>query len=211
VFSLDYRLAPEHRFPAALEDVLAAYAWLVEDGAPAERVVLAGDSAGGNLVILAAMRLRDLRQPTPAGLIALSPWTDLVGTGLSARANDGRDAMFHYENLAEFAQVYLGRDPRHVPEASPVSRDLSGLPAILLHVGSEELLLDDARRIHETVQRSGGVSRLSIYDGVAHGWQMLIPFVPEATASLREAAAFAAEQLGGFRTTSAGESERQRA
>jgi acetyl esterase/lipase len=196
VFSLDYRLAPEHRFPAALEDVLAAYAWLTAEAAPRQRIVLAGDSAGGNLVIAAAMRLRDLHQTPPAGLVVFSPWTDLAGTGASARGNDGRDVMFHLENLAEFASAYLGRPAHEVPDASPAMGELSGLPPILLHVGADEILLDDAVRIHDAVQRGGGISRLTIYEDVAHGWQMLAPFVPEATASLREAAAFAVGQLG---------------
>ncbi len=195
VFAAEYRLAPEHRFPAAVEDVLATYDWLLADGARGQPIALAGDSAGGNLVLGLAGRLRDLGRPPPACLVALSPWTDLAGAGPSARANDGRDPMFRFENLAAFAAVYLAGQPAQSPDVSPVYADLSGLPPLLLHVGSTEILLDDSQRVHESIQRAGGWSRLEVYDGLAHGWQMLVPLVPEATASLRDAARFMALHL----------------
>jgi acetyl esterase/lipase len=109
VFSLDYRLAPEHRFPAAVEDVLAGYEWLLATGAVGQSIALAGDSAGGNLVLAGSISLRDDGLPMPVCLVAFSPWTDLAGTGPSARENDGADPMFRYENLADFAGVYLER------------------------------------------------------------------------------------------------------
>jgi acetyl esterase/lipase len=193
--SIDYRLAPEHRYPAGLNDVLAVCDWLRRSGAPGERLALAGDSAGGNLILSAAMRLRDRGEPPPACIVAFSPWTDLTGSGPSARANDGRDAMFRFENLADFAQVYLGPSSGALREASPLFGNVAGLPPVLFHVGSTELLLDDSRRMHEAIRAAGGMSQLAVFEGATHGWQMLVPFVPEATGSLRAAASFVSSFL----------------
>jgi monoterpene epsilon-lactone hydrolase len=195
VLSVDYRLAPEHRFPAAHDDVSDAYEWLISTGVPSSAIALAGDSAGGNLVLALAVRLRDERRPSPACVVAFSPWTDLAGTGASALSNDGRCAMFRRENLADFAAAALGTAAPTTPSASPLYADWRGLPPVLLHVGSTELLLDDACRVHERIRATGGVSRLEIYDDVPHCWQILVPFVPEATASLRDAAAFITETM----------------
>lgn len=195
VFSVDYRLAPEYRFPTPLEDVVSACEWLLASAAPEERLALAGDSAGGNLALSATIRLRDRGGAAPACVVAFSPWTDLAGTGASARFNDGRDVMFRYDNLAAFAKVYLGGASAEDPDASPLHARLSGLPPVLLHVGSTELLLDDARRVHESIRRAGGTSDLKVFDEVAHGWQLLVPLVPEATASLTDAASFIASHL----------------
>jgi acetyl esterase/lipase len=190
VFSLDYRLAPEHRFPAALEDVLTAYQWLVETVAP-QPIALAGDSAGGNLVLGAAGVIRDQgRYPSPRCVVGFSPWTDLAGTGSSARTNDGYDPMFHYANIGEFADAYLGAAPASAPAASPVHADMAGLPPVLLHVGSNELLLDDSCRVHQAICSAGGRCELRIFQRVPHCWQLFAPLLPEATTSLAEAASF---------------------
>lgn len=190
VFCVEYRLAPEHRLPAAHDDVLAAYEWLLATGVPSHDIAIAGDSAGGNLVLALAVRLREHGRPAPSCIVALSPWTDLAGTGASIHANDNRCAMFRPENIADFASAALGGAPADDPAVSPLYADLSGLPAVLLHVGSTELLLDDARRVHEKILATGGASQIEIYEDVMHCWQMLAPFVPEATASLGAAAAF---------------------
>jgi len=198
VFSVDYRLAPEHRFPAAHDDVLAAYEWLLTTGVPSSAVALAGESAGGNLVLSLGVRLRDQQLPAPACIVAFSPWTDLAGAGHSVRANDGRCAMFRPENIADFAAATLGgAEPADSPAASPVYADLAELPPVLLHVGSTELLLDDARRVHDRIRATGGPSQLEIFDDVPHGWQMLAPLMPEATASLQAAATFIGQHIEG--------------
>jgi monoterpene epsilon-lactone hydrolase len=198
VFSVDYRLAPETRFPAALDDVAAAYRWLHATGAGGGRVAVVGDSAGGGLALSLALRARDEGWPAPACVVAFSPWTDLTGGGASVRANDGRDAMFRPENLRAFAAAYLGpgraRDAAH-PLASPAFAPLHGLPPLLLHVGSTELLLDDARRVHEGVRAAGGASTLVVLDDVMHGAQLLAGYVPEATRSVRDVGAFIAAHL----------------
>lgn len=190
VFSLDYRLAPEHRFPEALDDAVAAYRWLLEQGLSAGAISLAGDSAGGGLVLGALLRMRDAGLPLPACAVCFSAWTDLAGAGASVRFNDGRCAMFHTENIAEFAAVYLGGGSPFDPHASPVHADLSGLPPLLLQVGSTELLLDDTRAVHDKIREAEGVSELEVYDDVSHCWQMLDGFVPEARVALRRAAEF---------------------
>jgi acetyl esterase/lipase len=189
VFSANYRLAPEAPFPAALDDVIATYEWLVRETAGAP-IAIAGDSAGGGLTLSLAVHARDAGLPAPACLVGFSAWTDLAGRGRSVEENDGRDAMFRPENIPAFAAVYLGAAPADDPRASPVYAELRGLPPMLLQVGSTELLLDDSRRVHERVIAAGGTSQLSIYDDVHHGWQMLAAFVPEARAALGEAAAF---------------------
>jgi acetyl esterase/lipase len=128
VFSLDYRLAPEHRFPAALDDAVAAYRWLLDQGVSPAALGLAGQSAGGGLVLGALVRLRDEGVPLPAAAVCFSPWTDLTGGGDSVRLNDGRCPTFRPGNFVEFARAYLGEaSPRH-PHASPLFADLARLP-----------------------------------------------------------------------------------
>jgi acetyl esterase/lipase len=192
VFSLDYRLAPEHRFPAALDDAIAAYRWLLGQGIAPGSLALAGDSAGGGLVLATLLRARDEGMPLPACAVCLSPWTDLAGTGESLIANNGRCAMFRPENIPDFARIYLGAvTPKH-PYASPVYAELHGLPPLLFQVGDDELLLDDSRRVHDAVRRAGGRSTLEMTAGVFHVWQMLDGFLPEARAALLRAAEFIA-------------------
>ena len=191
VFSVDYRLAPENKFPAALEDVVAAYRWLLDKmGAEPSRLTVAGDSAGGGLTLALLLKAKELGLPLPACAVCFSPWTDLSAEGESIISNEDSCAMFTSENIYDFAAAYLGGHSARDPYASPVYGNLSGLPPVLLHVSSDELLLDDSRRIHDSIQKSGGDSTLHIFDGVSHGWQMLQGIVPEAKLSLLEAADF---------------------
>lgn len=195
VCSINYRLAPEHRYPAALDDAVAAYRTLLDQNIPPSSIALAGDSAGGGLVLGVLLRARASGLPLPACAAGLSPWTDLVGTGASAQGNNGKCAMFRPENLEAFATAYLaGASPRD-PLVSPVFAEMNGLPPLLFQVGSTELLLDDARRVHERVVQAGGRSRLTVYDDVPHCWQMLAGVVPEADAALQEIATFVREHL----------------
>lgn len=191
VFALDYPLAPEHRFPAALDNSVAAYRWLLEQkGLPASDISLAGDSAGGGLVLGTLLRARDSGLPLPSCAVCFSPWTDLAGTGASVLSNDGRCQMFRTENIAEFAAAYLGNASPLDPYASPAFADLGGLPPLLLQVGSTEILLDDSRRVDAKVREAGGISKLEIYDDLFHCWQMLDGIVPESRTALRQAATF---------------------
>jgi len=178
VLSIDYRLAPEARLPAAHDDVAAAFDWLCSSGMPSSRIAVVGDSAGGNLALSLAIRRRGEARSAPACVLAFSPWTDLAGRSASVRTNDGRCAMFRTENVGEFAAAALGDGGAESAAVSPVYAEFHDLPPVLLHVGSTELLLDDARRVHDGICRSGGESQLRVYDDGPHCWQMLVPFVP---------------------------------
>jgi monoterpene epsilon-lactone hydrolase len=197
VFSVDYRLAPEARLPAAHEDVVAAYESVIRSGVRSSEIALVGDSAGGNLVLSLAIQLRDHGAAAPACIVVFSPWTDLTGRSPSLHTNAERCAMFHPENMHDFAAAALGSGQPAKALVSPVYADLHDLPPVLLHVGSTELLLDDARRVHDRILQSNGESLLRVYDDVPHCWQMLFPFVPEAIASLRETATFIDAALSG--------------
>lgn len=195
VFSLDYRRAPENLYPAAIDDAFAAYRWLLGQGFAAEKIAVAGDSAGGGLALSLLLKIRDENLPMPACGVCFSTWADLTGESESVRSNDGLCAMFRTENIKEFADVYLGdSSPRDV-YASPALAELHGLPPVLLQVGSTELLLDDARTVHNKIQTSGGISELQIYDDLAHGWHLLDGLVPEARAALRQAVKFIARNI----------------
>jgi monoterpene epsilon-lactone hydrolase len=190
VFTPDYRLAPEHRFPAALDDVLAAYRGLLHDGVDPAQLLVAGNSAGGGLALAACVALRDRGEPLPAGLALFSPWTDLAMTGSSIETNRDRDAMFHCDFLVPASRIYLGgADPRH-PLASPLYADLTGMPIMHVQVGRNEAMYDDSRRIVDKVRASGGEAHLDEWESVPHGWQLFTATVPEAGESLDTAAGF---------------------
>lgn len=197
VFSADYRLAPEYRFRHAVDDVFDDYRRLLLDQkSDGGGIALAGDSAGGGLVLALLVRIRDEGLALPSCAVCFSPWTDMTGSGASVRANDGRCAMFRPASIPQFASAYLGGAEPTDPLASPAFADLGRLPPILLQVGSTELLLSDSERVHEAIQEARGAreadaaSRLKIYEDVPHCWQMLDGFVPEARIALAEAAEF---------------------
>jgi acetyl esterase/lipase len=187
VFNVDYRLAPEHPFPAAIDDVYSAYRWLADQ---AGIVAVAGDSAGGGLALSLATRVRDANFAAPASVVCFSPWVDLAGTGESRYTNAERDAMFAPNNVDQFARAALGGASPSNPLASPFYADLSGLSPLYLEVGADEQLLDDARRVHGKVIASGGDSTLHIVEGVFHAWQLCAHLMPEANQSLDAASEF---------------------
>lgn len=193
VFSLNYRRAPEHRFPDALDDAVAAYRWLINRGIEPGKIALAGDSAGGGLVLATLLKVRDEKLPLPACAVCFSPWTDMTGESETIQSNDGRCAMFYPENIGEYGRAYLGETSPYEPYASQVFAELNNLPPVLLQVGSTELLLDDSRRIHDKLQAAGGISRLEIFDDVSHCWQMYDGIVPEARIALKQAVDFIRE------------------
>jgi monoterpene epsilon-lactone hydrolase len=195
-FSLDYRLAPEARFPAALDDALAAYRLLLASGRPAESIVIAGDSAGGGLALATLVALRDAGDPLPAGGVLFSPWTDLAASGASIRINDGADPMFSGPAIGRAAKLYLGDTPATHPYASPVYADLHGLPPLFIQAGSTEVLLDDSRRVAENARSEGVPVELQVWPNMPHVWQIFTPFIPEARRALDGAAAFVREVAG---------------
>jgi monoterpene epsilon-lactone hydrolase len=190
VFGLDYRLAPEHRFPAGLDDAVAGYRWLLSAGIDSKAIAIVGDSAGGGMTLALALRIREAGEPLPGCLACLSPWTDMTGNSNSLAENSERDPMFVAEDVERYASAYLGDHLRDDPLASPLLADLSGLPPMLIQVGRTEVLLDDARNLHEKVRAAGGSSKLHIYENVPHGWHYGAPFVPETREALREVAEF---------------------
>ncbi len=189
---LDYRLAPEHPFPAALADATAAYHWLVTTGFKPEHMVLAGDSCGGGLVLATLIALRDAGEMLPAKAILLSAWTDLTVSGASLLAQAEKDFVLTRDYLLEQAHAYLGERDRHTPLASPVYADLHGLPPLLIQVGSDEILLDDATRVAERAQEAGVAVTLHIAEGMWHVWQATaaVRLFPEGKAAFDQIAGF---------------------
>jgi epsilon-lactone hydrolase len=196
VLSLDYRLAPEHPFPAAVDDAVAAYRWLLRSGLAPHRLVVGGDSAGGGLTLATLLSLRDAGEPLPAGAVCLSPWVDLEVTGPSMTANAARDPIVHREGALRLAAAYLGTTSARHPLASPLHADLSGLPPLLIHVGTAEALLDDAARLFERARQAGVEVTYEAWPDMIHVWHFFAPLLPEARQALEKVGAFIRERLG---------------
>ncbi len=192
----DYRLAPEHPYPAAVDDATAVYRWMLTQGLPPRGMVVAGDSAGGGLTLALLLALRDAGDPLPAAAVLLSPWTDLAGTGKSAVERADRDPWLSGASLAAAGQVYAGAHDVREPYISPVYADLHGLPPLLIQVGSDEVLYDDATRVAEKIRATGGVVDLVEWDGMWHVFQSLGDFLPEARDAIAQIGEFARIRTG---------------
>lgn len=197
VFSLDYRMAPEHPFPAAVDDALAAYQWLLQESRNPAQITIGGDSAGGGLTLALLLSIKARGLPPPAGAFLFSPWTDLATTGATLDTNEKTDAMFKKEHILGAAKRYLGDADPKAPLASPLYADLSGLPPILTFVSDSEILLDDSLRLHEHLQAAGVRSTLVREKGLIHVWPIFVGRFPEARAAIRRVAAFIEEQTVG--------------
>ncbi|MET0537550.1 MAG: alpha/beta hydrolase [Xanthobacteraceae bacterium] len=190
VLCIDYRLAPEHPYPAALEDSIAAYRWLLGAAGSPNRIVVMGDSAGGGLALAMLLKLRDEGTPLPGAVVALSPWTDLTLTGASLRTNTEGGPTCKSEDFSIFAAWYLaGVDPS-TPYASPLFGNLAGLPPVLIQVGSDEMLLDDSVRIAEKLRCAGGQVELEIWPRMPHGWHLYARIVPEGQRAITQIGEF---------------------
>ena len=189
-FVVDYRLAPEAAFPAAVLDGIAAYLFLLNSGVDPSRVWFFGDSAGGNLCLAACLQMRDAGVPLPSALVLASPLTDMTFSGASIAGNAAVDPFSRIDDPDLMVEYYLaGADPRH-PLASPVFGDLTGLPPMLTMVGPQEMLLDDNRLLHERALAAGVDSTLEIVDGAFHTWLGYAGSLPEADACIRRAGDF---------------------
>jgi acetyl esterase/lipase len=196
VYAVDYRLAPEHKFPAGLEDCVAAYRGLLEAGIAANSIVVGGDSAGGNLTLALALKLKQLGLPQPAALVCLSPVTDLSEPSPSHLSNARADAMFDPRSFATLPASYCpGHDLRD-PLLSPVYGDLAGLPPVLFQCSDAEMLRDDSVRMADALRQAGVRVSLQIWPRVFHVWQVTADQLPEARAAIAKIAGFVREELG---------------
>ena len=188
--AIDYRLAPEHPHPAALRDTLTTYRWLLSQAPPPDHVIVAGDSAGGGLALATAVALREANEPLPTALVCLSPWTDLTLSGERYTDNAASDLILTADRLATFARWYLGEADPSSPLASPLYANLSGLPPILIQVGSDEMLLSDATRVAERAKAAGVNVVLETWEGMQHEWQFASRLLPEAREAIIHIGAF---------------------
>jgi epsilon-lactone hydrolase len=197
VLALEYRLAPEHPHPAAVEDSTAAYRWLVAQGIEPGRIVIAGDSAGGGLTVATLIALRDAGDPLPAAAVPISPWVDMEGAGESITSRAEVDPMVSGAALRNIALLFLGDggDP-HDPLAAPLHADLTGLPPLLVHVGDHEVLLDDATRLAANAEEAGVDVTLEVWPEMTHVWHGSAGYVPEADAAIARIAEFARPLVG---------------
>ncbi|WP_050424885.1 alpha/beta hydrolase [Bradyrhizobium tropiciagri] len=195
VLSINYRLAPEHRFPAALDDALAAYQYLCDQGLRPADIALAGDSAGGNLVLAAMLAARDRGLPLPAAGALMSPWTDLAATGASYESRAEADPIHQRAMILALARNYVGKDGDvSDPLASPLYADLTGLPPLLVQVGDRETVRDDSTELVAKAKAVGVDVELQVWDGMIHVFQMF-PEIPQAREAIASIADFLRNHL----------------
>jgi epsilon-lactone hydrolase len=193
----DYRLAPQHTHPAQVDDAVAVYRWLLDQGIEPGHIAFTGDSSGGGLCLTTQLRARQQGLPIPAAAMPFSPWVDMAVTGESYQANQNRDPFFSAESVRQFAGIFLGErgDPRD-PLASPLYADLTGLAPMYIQVGGDETLLDDARALAGQARRAGLDVRLDVFPGMLHTFQMAAGRAPEADDAMARMAAWVRPRLG---------------
>lgn len=202
VLGVDYRLAPEHPFPAALDDTLAAYKWLLGSGFEADRIAFVGDSAGGGLALAAMMQLKIGGTDLPSAVVLVSPWVDLTGTLPSISQNADLDPILRWNGgLEVFARAYAGSLNVATPFVSPLRADLGGGPPIFILVGEREILLDDSRELARRLRDFGVDVRLRVWPGMWHGWQFHAPRLPEAKTAVEAMGSFLTEVIPDKRET----------
>ncbi len=197
VLVIDYRLAPENPFPAAVDDATAAYRWMLENGFDSARISIAGDSAGGGLTVAALVALRDAGVPRPALGVCISPWVDMEAIGESMTSRVELDPMVGREGLLDVAKMYLnGADPR-TPLAAPLYADLAGLPPLLVQVGTSETLYDDSTLLAERAKAAGVDVTLESWEEMIHIWHFFAPILPEGQQAIERIGEYVRERIGG--------------
>ena len=194
VLLVDYRLAPEAPFPAAVDDGVASLKWLVEQGFSPKKLAIGGDSAGGGLALATLVAARDNGVPMPAAAVAISPWSDMTCSNESYQTRAAADPMVTPHGIRRMAGLYVGDgDPTH-PYASPNLADLSGLPPVLIHVGRDEILLDDAIAFDKKAKAAGVESTLEVWDDMIHVWHAFHPMLDEGKRGIERVGEFLREQ-----------------
>lgn len=183
-YSIDYRVAPEAPFPAAVDDALASYKALLNNGVDPSNILIAGDSAGAGLSLACALAARDADLPQPAGIMLISPWVDMTASGWSYAAKAESDPMISKESIQEFAETYLNGANAKDPLASPCFADLSGLPPMLIQVGSEECLLSDSILLAERAGAAGVKVQLETWPEMTHVWHLFHDYLTSARAAI---------------------------
>jgi acetyl esterase/lipase len=197
VLGLDYRLAPEHPFPAAVEDAISAYRWLLAEGYDPAGISVAGDSAGGGLTVAALVQIRYLGLPMPGAAVCISPWVDMEGIGESMETRSEADPMVKKDGLEFMARTYLGGSDSRAPLAAPLYADLRGLPPTLIQVGDAEVLLDDSTRLAGIAREAGVDVKMDVWDDMIHVWHLFAPILPEGRQALAQAGDFIKKHTGG--------------
>lgn len=195
VLLIDYRLAPDHPYPAQVDDALTAYRWLLDSGYDNHNIVLAGESVGGNLAIEATLRQMQARGPMPAAVIAMSPITDLAGSGASLKTSGSTDPLIDATQLDLMRKAYLGTRSPTDPLVSPLYADLTGFPPLLLQVGSGEALLDDTMRLADKARQAGVDVATEVWPGMVHQWQLFPFWLDDARKSNQRVAEYAIEHF----------------
>lgn len=199
VFSVDYRVAPTHQYPAALDDAVKVYKWLLKEGYDNNKIIIIGDSAGGNLTLATTLYLKDHNIPLPKAVIAISPWTNAANDFPSVKLNTDKDVILGRNGLAMGNQIektlYFKEKDLKDPYASPVLGDYKGFPNLLIQVGSYEILLDDAKKVAEKARKSGVNIKISIYEEMSHAFQLLIPSLEESKNARTEIKEFIKENI----------------
>ena len=197
VLALDYRLAPEHPFPAPVEDSVFSYRWLLNEGYDPARIAVGGDSAGGGLTVSMMVQARYVGLPMPGAGVCISPWVDMEGLGESMATRASVDPMVGKENLMVSARTYLGGSDPRAPLAAPIYADLRGLPPILIQVGDAEVLLDDSTRLAGVAREAGVEVRMDVWDDMIHVWHLFAPILPEGRQAIEQAGDFIKKHTGG--------------
>ncbi len=195
VLMCDYRLAPEHPFPAAVEDATTMYRWLLANGYSAEHISIGGDSAGGGLAVAMLLNLKNHGVALPDSAVLISPWVDLSCSGESMAANAKAECMLSPVSLTKMATLYLGDLDRKAPLSSPIFGDLSGLPPMLIHVGSTEVLLSDAERLVAGLKDHGSDVELTVWPDMPHVFHLMAARIPEAKAAVAQLGEFVKQRL----------------